>query len=84
MRVWRGEAPPMPPGLRSPMPLVGRPRGGMVNCLCPRRPRPPLTEPAVGRELDPYAQLEEDTHLRDNRHTCTVLILGGGRGSQTS
>ena len=50
----------MPPGLRSPMRPAGRPRGGIWNALCPLRARPPaLTEPAVGRELEPYAQLEE-------------------------
>ena len=49
----------MLPGLSSPMRLVGSPRGGIWNCLWPLRARPPLTEPAVGSELEPYAQLEQ-------------------------
>ena len=51
--VWRGDAPPIPLGLRRPMRPAGSPRGVIWNCLCPRRATPPLTEPAVGRELDP-------------------------------
>lgn len=51
--VWRGDAPPIPPGLKRFMRPAGSPRGVIWNCLWPRRPTPPLTEPAVGRELDP-------------------------------
>ncbi len=51
--AWRGDAPPIPPGLRRPMRPAGSPRGVIWNCLWPRRATPPLTEPAVGRELDP-------------------------------
>lgn len=62
----------MPPGLMRPMRPGGIPRGGIWNCLCPRRPNAPLTEPAVGRELEPYAQLHQrdwERHYGQGQHT---------------
>lgn len=77
--VWRGDAPPMPPGLRRPMRPAGSPRGAIWNCLWPRRPRPPLTEPAVGRELDPYAQLQEEEKGGGKVHQMLIRAINEKR-----
>lgn len=59
----RGDAPVRPPAVISPMrPGGGAPRGGIWKGLCPRLPKPALTDPAVGRELDPYAGHLRKTH----------------------
>lgn len=47
----------MPEGLRRPILPGGRARGGMGNCRWVRRATPIPTEPAMGSELEPNAQL---------------------------
>lgn len=58
----------MPEGLRSPILPGGRARGGNGNCRWVRRATPIPTEPAMGSELEPNAQLGE-------RRQC--VSLGG-------
>ncbi len=73
--VWRGDAPPIPLGLRRPMRPAWSPRGVIWNCLWPRRATPPLTEPAVGRELDPYVQLEfKKKQQKNNIQQKSVIV----------
>lgn len=57
VRACRGEMPPMPEGLRRPILPGGRARGGIGNCRWVRRATPIPTEPAMGSELEPNAQL---------------------------
>lgn len=57
VRACRGEMPPMPEGLRRPILPGGRALGGMGNCRWVRRATPIPTEPAMGSELEPKAQL---------------------------
>lgn len=59
VRACRGEMPPMPEGLRRPILPGGRARGGIGNCRWVRRATPIPTEPAMGSELEPNAQLRE-------------------------
>lgn len=49
----------MPEGLRRPILPGGRARGGIGNCRWVRRATPIPTEPAMGSELEPNAQLRE-------------------------
>lgn len=49
----------MPEGLRRPILPGGRARGGIGNCRWVRRATPIPTEPAMGSELEPNAQLSE-------------------------
>lgn len=77
----RGDAPVRPPAVISPMrPGGGAPRGGIWKGLCPRLPKPALTDPAVGRELDPYAG-----HLRKNTQEliCEDECIVAERREQT-
>lgn len=53
------EMPPRPEGLRRPILLGGRARGGNGNCRWVRRATPIPTEPAMGSELEPNAQLRK-------------------------
>ena len=57
VRACRGEMPPMPEGLRRPILPGGRARGGIGNCRWVRRATPIPTEPAMGSEFEPNAQL---------------------------
>lgn len=50
----------MPEGLRRPILPGGRARGGIGNCRWVRRATPIPTEPAMGSELEPNAQLSEN------------------------
>lgn len=49
----------MPEGLRRPILPGGNARGGMGNCRWVRRATAIPTEPAMGSELEPNAQLSE-------------------------
>lgn len=49
----------MPEGLRRPILPGGNARGGIGNCRWVRRATPIPTEPAMGSELEPNAQLSE-------------------------
>lgn len=72
----RGDAPVRPPAVISPMrPGGGAPRGGIWKGLWPRLPKPALTDPAVGRELDPYAG-----HLRKNTREFICEDEGNAAG----
>lgn len=71
----RGETPPIPTGLRIPMRLGGMARGGIWNCLCPRRATPTPTDPAMGRELEPKAHLEKH---RERKSILSVARLSSG------
>lgn len=50
----------MPEGLRRPILPGGNARGGIGNCRWVRRATPIPTEPAMGSELEPNAQLSEN------------------------
>lgn len=64
--VCRGDAPVR---LISPMrPAGGAPRGGIWKGLWPRLTKPALTDPAVGREFDPYC-----CHLSKHTEQTTDL-----------
>lgn len=65
----------MPEGLRSPILPGGRARGGNGNCRWVRRATPIPTEPAMGSELEPNAQLGErrQCQFRWMRPMCPPL-----------
>lgn len=69
---WRGETPPIDPGLITPIREGGTALGGIWNGRWPLRVTEAPTDPAMGREFDANAQLQRKTVNVNTKYTNTL------------